>query len=86
MRAMYEDSEVCIFVSLFMPGANPTIVSYNASSVKNYIAKSSLVLFENKVFFQFVKRSSLLVPWRNSCKLKSRRTGYSKNGKTFITK
>jgi hypothetical protein len=37
-------------------GANPTIVSHNASAVKIYNAASSLVHFENKkVFFQFVK-------------------------------
>jgi hypothetical protein len=30
------------------PGGNPTIVSYNASAVKNYNAVSSLVRFGNK--------------------------------------
>jgi hypothetical protein len=30
------------------PGANPTIVSYNASAVKNYNTTSNLVHFENK--------------------------------------
>jgi hypothetical protein len=29
-------------------GANPTIVSYNASAVKNYNAMSSQARFENK--------------------------------------
>jgi hypothetical protein len=39
-----------------MPGANPTIVSYNASAVKNYNATSSLGRFENKnAFFNFKK-------------------------------
>jgi hypothetical protein len=31
-------------------GANPTIVSYNASDVKIYNARSSLARFENKIF------------------------------------
>jgi hypothetical protein len=36
------------------PGANPTIVSYNASAVKFYNTTSSLVRFENKtIFFYF---------------------------------
>jgi hypothetical protein len=38
--------------------ANPTIVSYNASAVKNYNAASSLVRFENIFFLK--KRTSLL--------------------------
>jgi hypothetical protein len=32
---------------LKLPGANPTIASYNASAVKIYNATSSLVRFEN---------------------------------------
>jgi hypothetical protein len=41
------------------PGANPTIVSYNARAVKFFNATSSLVRFENKnVFFCFEKCSS----------------------------
>jgi hypothetical protein len=32
------------------PGANPTIVSYNASAVKNFNATSSLVHFEKNYF------------------------------------
>jgi hypothetical protein len=32
---------------VFTPGANPTIVSYNASAVKNSNTMSSLVRFEN---------------------------------------
>jgi hypothetical protein len=40
-----------------MPGANPTIVSYNASGVKIYNATNSLVLYENKnIFFLVQKR------------------------------
>jgi hypothetical protein len=36
------------------PGANATIVSYNASAVKNYNSTSSLVRFESKsIFFYF---------------------------------
>jgi hypothetical protein len=42
-------------------GANPTIVSYNASAVEIYDAASSLVRLENKnIFFPKKKRSSLL--------------------------
>jgi hypothetical protein len=38
------------------PGANPTIVSYNASAAKIYNAKSSLLRFENKnIFFYYEK-------------------------------
>jgi hypothetical protein len=51
------------------PVANPTIVSYNASDVKNYNATGILVCFESRsVFSQFEKRSSLLQGWRCSCK------------------
>jgi hypothetical protein len=56
-------------------GANPTIVSYNASVVI-FNATGSLARFENKsilVFFE--KRSSLLQRWRCSCKFNSRRIG-----------
>jgi hypothetical protein len=35
-------------------GANPTIVSYNASAVKIYIATSSLVHYENKNIFFYI--------------------------------
>jgi hypothetical protein len=53
-----------------MPGANPTIASYNASAVKIYTTTSSLVRFENKnVFFYYEKRSSLLQRRRCGCKL-----------------
>jgi hypothetical protein len=42
------------------PGADPTIASYNASTVKFYYSASSLVRFENNnVFFLYEKRSSL---------------------------
>jgi hypothetical protein len=38
------------------PGAKPTIVSYNASTVKIYNATSSLVRFGNRnIFFYFEK-------------------------------
>jgi hypothetical protein len=58
------------------PGANPTIVIYNASVVNFYNAMGSLARFENKnILFYFVKRSSLLQRWRCSCKLKNRRSG-----------
>jgi hypothetical protein len=44
-----------------VPGANPTIAIYNASAVKIYNAKSSLLRFENgNIFFYLKKRSSLL--------------------------
>jgi hypothetical protein len=61
----------------FCPGANPTIVSYNASAVKVYNASavkvynatSSLVRFKVKnIFFYSEKRSSLLQRWRCICK------------------
>jgi hypothetical protein len=42
--------------SLFNPGANPTIASYNASAVKIYNAKSSLVRLE-KIFSSTVKNA-----------------------------
>jgi hypothetical protein len=42
------------------PGANPTIVIYNASVVTFYNATGSLARFENKnILFCFEKRSSL---------------------------
>jgi hypothetical protein len=55
------------------PRANPTIVSYNATS--------SLVRFENKhMFIYFEKRSNLLQCWRCSCKF-----GSCMIGPRFIT-
>jgi hypothetical protein len=39
------------------PGANPTIVSYNASAVKIYNAKSSLVRFETKIVSTSLKNA-----------------------------
>jgi hypothetical protein len=48
----------CTFVGTWYvrlaPGPNPTIVSYNASAVKVYNAKSSLVRFENKNIFFYL--------------------------------
>jgi hypothetical protein len=42
------------------PGANTTIVSYNASVVNTYSTTSSLVRFDIKsIYFNFEKRSSL---------------------------
>jgi hypothetical protein len=38
-------------------GANPTIVSHNASAVKIYNAASSLVRFENKKKHSTVKKT-----------------------------
>jgi hypothetical protein len=46
------------------PGANPTIVSYNASAVKIYNTTSSLVRFENKnilFFLDFLEKSCSLL-------------------------
>jgi hypothetical protein len=59
------------------PGANPTIVSYNASVVKIYNVTSSLVRFEKQknIGNTFIKRSSLLQRWRCSCKFQSSRIG-----------
>jgi hypothetical protein len=49
-------------------GANPTHLSYNATS--------SLLRFEIKnIFFYFKKRLSRLKRWRCSCKFQSRRIG-----------
>jgi hypothetical protein len=45
-------------VWLVMPGANPAIVSYNASAIKIYNFTSSLVSFENKNMF-FLSRITL---------------------------
>jgi hypothetical protein len=48
-------------------GVNPTIGSYNASSVKMYNATSSLVRFENKNLFRYFKKRSIayyLHRWR----------------------
>jgi hypothetical protein len=42
-----------------VPGANPTIVSYNASAVKIYNATSSIVRFENKIIIFFFAKKSL---------------------------
>jgi hypothetical protein len=51
----------CAEKSTLYPGANPTIISYNASVVKIYETTSSLVRFETKnIFFHFEKRASLL--------------------------
>jgi hypothetical protein len=51
------------------PGANPTIVSYEASVVKLYNATSGIVRFENtNIVFYSEKRSSLLQRWRCSCR------------------
>jgi hypothetical protein len=44
-----------------MPGANPTIVSNNANTVKIYNATRSLVLIKNNRIFYYKKRSSLLL-------------------------
>jgi hypothetical protein len=56
---------------LFTPGANPTIVSYNASVVNFYNATGSLAHFENKnILFCLEKRSSQLQCWHCSCKFK----------------
>jgi hypothetical protein len=65
-----------IFSQSGYPGANPTIVSYNASIVNFYNATGSIARLENKIFlFYFEKRSSLLQRWSCSCKLKSRKIG-----------
>jgi hypothetical protein len=38
-----------------IPGPNPTIVSYDAGAVKIYNATSSLVRFENKNIFFYLR-------------------------------
>jgi hypothetical protein len=45
------------FVSLFDPGANPAIGSYNASTVKICYATSSLVRLENKNIFFYIEKT-----------------------------
>jgi hypothetical protein len=62
--------------SWFRPGANPTIVIYNASVVNFYNAKGSLARFEKNFLFSFEKHSSLLQRWRCCCKIKNRRIGH----------
>jgi hypothetical protein len=47
-RTIQSDTKTTVCVNGHFPGANPKIGSYNASAVKNYNAKSSLVRFENK--------------------------------------
>jgi hypothetical protein len=66
------DKKLASRCKLCIPGANPTIVSYNASAVKIYSATSSPVRFEtmfSSIYFE--KRSSLLQHWRCDCKLRS---------------
>jgi hypothetical protein len=53
---LYVCMYVCTYVCMYMlvktvPGANPTIASYNASAVKNYNATRSLVSSENNIIF-----------------------------------
>jgi hypothetical protein len=56
LRKMYPINIKC---SENIPGANPTIASYNASVVNFYYATGSLARFENKnILFYFEKRSS----------------------------
>jgi hypothetical protein len=43
----------------FEPGANPTILCYNASAVKNYNATSSRERFENKYIFSYNGKNAL---------------------------
>jgi hypothetical protein len=42
------------------PGANPTIVSYNASAVEIHNATSSLVRFEGKNIFLYIEETALV--------------------------
>jgi uncharacterized membrane protein len=41
------------------PGANPTIISYNACAVKIYSATSSLVQFVNKIIFFYSLKNAI---------------------------
>jgi hypothetical protein len=61
----------------FMPGPNPTIVSYNASDAKKLQPTSSLVRLKTKMFsLLWWKRSNLLLQrWRCSCNFRRRRIG-----------
>jgi hypothetical protein len=47
-------------VKLPFPGADPTILSYNASVEKNYKTTSSLVRFENKNISLYFDKPSIL--------------------------
>jgi hypothetical protein len=51
-----------------LPGANPTIKSYNASVVKIYNATNSLTRYLKKL--SDIKRFSLQQRWSCRCKLK----------------
>jgi hypothetical protein len=42
------------------PGANPTIANYNASVGNFYNATDSLARFENKTFFFYFEKRSIL--------------------------
>jgi glutamate formiminotransferase len=55
---LYEKRQIAqILIITLTPGANPTIVNYNASAKEIYSATSSLERFENKnIFFCFEKR------------------------------
>jgi hypothetical protein len=60
-----------VVAAFFFQSWSPTIVSYNASVVKIYIAMSSLVRLENRpVFIYFKKRSS--PPQRRRCSCRDR--------------
>jgi hypothetical protein len=66
-----------VFEAYAMPGANPTIASYNASVVNFYNATDNLARFENKnILFYFENAVAYYIQrWRCSCKFKSRRIG-----------
>jgi hypothetical protein len=51
----------------WIPGANPTIVSYSASAVKIYNATNSLVRFENKNIFFNLKNALVYYKERWRC-------------------
>jgi hypothetical protein len=45
------------YLVAIQPVATPTIMSYNASAVKNYNATSSVVRFENTIIFFYFEKT-----------------------------
>jgi threonine aldolase len=54
---LYEQGGAAYVSIQFNAGANPTIVSYNASVVKIYNATISLACSENNFFFHYEKNA-----------------------------
>jgi hypothetical protein len=54
-----DDQDSKYVLARLQPGANPTIVSYNASVVKNCDATSSLVRFKDKNELSYFEKNAL---------------------------